>query len=165
MGMLARLIGTGLAALALLAGSPAGAADSPSVDVNAAGLALDGYDPVAYFTDGEALKGDAAVATQWNGATWRFASTAHRDLFVADPKAYAPQFGGYCAFAVAHGHTAEGNPEYWAIVEGKLYLNLGPGAQKRWCQDVPGNITRATNNWPAVLADPNKKSAGKSADR
>jgi YHS domain-containing protein len=165
MSMLARLIGAGLTAIALLAGGPAEAADSPPVAVDAAGLALHGYDPVAYFKDGEAQKGDAAISTRWMGATWLFASAAHRDAFAADPEAYAPQFGGYCAYAVSRGHVAEADPQVWSIVDDKLYVNFGTGVQKRWQQDVPGNIARATSNWPAALRDPNAHKATTGADR
>ena len=83
-------------------------------------------------------------------ATWLFASAAHRDTFAANPEHYAPQFGGYCAYAISKGHVQVARPEIWSIVDGKLYLNLGPGAQKKWQADVSGNIARATNNWPMV---------------
>ncbi|SIS67363.1 hypothetical protein SAMN05421759_102256 [Roseivivax lentus] len=115
------------------------------------GIAIDGTDPVAYFTEGRPVPGDPAIALDWNGATWRFASVANRDAFAVDPEAYAPQFGGYCAWAVSEGYTASTVPEAWSIVDGKLYLNYSRRIQKRWERDVPGNISRGNVNWPTLL--------------
>ena len=89
--------------------------------------------------------------TEWHGATWRFASAAHRDQFVADPEKFAPQFGGYCAWAVSQNKTAGIDPEAWKIVDGKLYLNYSKDIQAKWEQDVPGNIGKAEANWPKLL--------------
>jgi hypothetical protein len=116
------------------------------------GLAVAGYDSVAYFTDGKAVAGSPDFTTEWNGATWRFASAAHRDVFVAEPAKYAPQFGGYCAWAVAQNDTAGIDPESWRIVDGKLYLNYSKDIQAKWERDVPGNIRKADANWPKLLA-------------
>jgi hypothetical protein len=85
------------------------------------------------------------------GATWRFASAANKDAFVANPEAYAPRFGRYCSWAVAKGYTASTTPDAWTIVDDKLYLNYQPHIQHRWEKDIPGNITSATANWPKVL--------------
>ena len=115
------------------------------------GIAVDGSDVVAYFTDSKPVMGRKDITHDWMGATWRFASEANRAAFAADPEAYAPQFGGYCAYAVANGATAPTVPEAWRIVDGKLYLNFSKGVQKRWLEDVPGNIAKANANWPAVL--------------
>lgn len=114
-------------------------------------LAVNGYDPVAYFTDGKPVEGTDEFTLEWNGAKWRFVSAANRDAFKAEPEKYAPQFGGYCAWAVAQGYTASADPEAWKIVEGKLYLNYDKSVQKTWEEDVPGNITKAEANWPKVL--------------
>ena len=84
------------------------------------GVALKGYDPVAYFTDGEATEGSAAYRHEWQGATYRFASAANLELFTADPAKYAPQYGGYCSIAIAQNAIADIDPERWAIVDGKL---------------------------------------------
>ena len=113
--------------------------------------ALGGYDPVAYFKDGKPVKGKSDVTYEWKGVTWRFANEANRDAFKATPEAYAPQYGGYCAFAVAQGSTAKGDPTVWKIVNGKLYLNYDKGVQREWERDVPGNVTKADKNWPSVL--------------
>lgn len=114
------------------------------------GVAIRGYDPVAYFTEGRPLRGDPAFAADWQGVRWHFASAANRDRFLADPDPHAPQFGGYCAWAVAEGYTAPIDPAAWRIVDGKLYLNYSPRIQRRWERDIPGNIARAVANWPAL---------------
>lgn len=112
--------------------------------------ALDGYDPVAYFTSGTPRRGDAAHSLDWNGKRWHFASAANRDAFAAAPAAYAPQYGGNCAWAVAEGYLAPVDPEAWAIVDGKLYLNANRRIQRRWERDIPGFIARANANWPGL---------------
>lgn len=117
------------------------------------GAVIGGYDVVAYFREGQAVKGRAEYALMWKGATWHFSSAENRDHFEMNPKAYAPQFGGYCAYAVSRGYTASGEPEAWKIVDGKLYLNYSKSVRRLWQQDVPGNITKATANWPGVLKD------------
>ncbi|HAE25654.1 MULTISPECIES: YHS domain-containing (seleno)protein [Hyphomonas] len=109
--------------------------------------ALQGYDPVAYFTDGQPVKGSKEFSTEYKGATFQFASAANRDAFLADPAAYAPQYGGYCAWAMADGKYAKGNAKYWKIVDGKLYLNYNAGIQKKWNADVPGFIEKADTQW------------------
>jgi len=134
----------------LLAGAVQSQAIAP-VDTNWRGLAIGGYDAVAYFTDGKPVEGTSEFVTEWKGATWRFASAAHRDAFVAAPEKYAPQYGGYCAWAVAHDKTAGIDPEAWKIVDGKLYLNYSKSIQKQWEEDVPGYIKRGDANWPRLL--------------
>lgn len=114
------------------------------------GVAIRGFDPVAYFTQGGPVRGRADHAADWGGATWHFASAGNRAAFLADPGAYAPQYGGYCAWAVARGYTAAIDPQAWRIVDGRLYLNFSPRIQRRWEQDIPGNITRADANWPGL---------------
>ncbi|MBS0410966.1 MAG: YHS domain-containing protein [Proteobacteria bacterium] len=114
-------------------------------------LAVSGYDAVAYFDQGKPVMGQAQFETEWKGAKFRFASAAHLARFKANPAAYAPQYGGYCAWAVSQGHTAKGDPKVWKLVGGKLYLNYDASVQQRWERDVPGNISRADRNWPRVL--------------
>ncbi|GIL40232.1 YHS domain-containing (seleno)protein [Roseiterribacter gracilis] len=115
-------------------------------------VAVSGYDPVAYFTDNKPVKGSKEFSTRWEGAEWHFASAAHRDAFVADPMKYAPQFGGYCAYAVSQGATASADPTAWKIVDGKLYLNYDHDIATKWEQNIPGFIAQAKEKWPAVLA-------------
>jgi len=121
---------------------------------NQSGLALQGYDPVAYFKEGKPLVGGAAIASMWHGVTYRFASTENRDAFLADPEKYAPQFGGYCAYAVSRGTTANGDPHQWAIVNDRLFLNNNALAMTLWNQDRPGNIKAGEENWPLISKRP-----------
>ena len=129
---------------------PLAIAGQPQTYANRNG-AIRGYDPVAYFTIGEPTEGDNKYTTRWQGAIYKFASAENLALFKSDPERYAPQYGGYCAYAVAKGSTAQIDPEAWTIVNGKLYLNFSPAIRKRWSQDIPGNIRAANNNWPGVL--------------
>lgn len=121
------------------------------VNTTFTGVAIKGYDPVAYFTESKPIKGSSDHAFDWNGAEWRFASAANRDLFKADPVKYAPQFGGYCAWAVSRGYTAGIDPEAWKVVNGRLYLNYSAKVQAQWAEDIPGNIAKAEENWPKIL--------------
>jgi YHS domain-containing protein len=114
------------------------------------GVAINGTDPVAYFQEGRPVQGSAEFSHQWMNATWHFSSAANRDLFAANPERYAPQYGGFCAWAVAEGYSAPTVPEAWRIVDGKLYLNFDTNIQRRWEGDIPGNIARADQNWPEV---------------
>lgn len=113
-------------------------------------LALEGFDPVSYFA-GAPVKGDAKFSTTHKGVQYRLSSAQNLARFQADPDAYLPQYGGYCAWAVAGGYTAKGDPLAWKIVNGKLYLNYDQNVQKRWAADVPGNIAKGDKNWPKVL--------------
>lgn len=115
------------------------------------GVAINGYDPVAYFTENKPVAGKADITYSWKGATWRFATAQNRDAFKASPERYAPQYGGYCAYAVAKGSTAKTEPEAWSIVADKLYLNYSKGVQRTWEKDTPGYIKAADKNWPGVL--------------
>ncbi len=120
-----------------------------AVNVTSDGVALKGYDPVAYFTGGEPVKGSEEFQTTWSGAIWRFSSAANRELFSQDPEKYAPQYGGYCAYAVSKGHTAGVSPKAWKVVDGKLYLNHR-FAKGKFDKDVKGAIARADENWPKI---------------
>ncbi len=140
-----------LAVPAAAAFAPSAMAATPEVYAEG-GIAVDGTDVVAYFTDGAPVAGDEAITFDYMGATWQFASEANRDAFAADPAAYAPQYGGYCAYAVSQGYTASTVPEAWSIVDDKLYLNYSTGVRRRWSRDIPGNIAAADANWPSVLA-------------
>jgi YHS domain-containing protein len=113
-------------------------------------LALEGYDPVSYF-DGQPAKGEPTFTATHGGARYRFASARNLARFRADPDAFLPQYGGYCAWAVSNGYTAKGDPTAWKLVGGKLYLNYDATVQKRWAADIPGNIAKGDHNWPQVL--------------
>jgi YHS domain-containing protein len=114
------------------------------------GLAIAGYDPVAYFTESAARKGSAQHSLSWNGATWRFASAKNKKLFEADPEKYAPQYGGYCAYAMANGDLVSINPKAWDIYNGKLYLNYSSVVWAIWSRNRNGYISRADARWPNV---------------
>lgn len=143
------LLGLGLAfsAAPVLAAAPAA-----PVSASEQGLAIRGYDPVAYFTAGRPVAGSADHEYRWNGATWRFASAESRARFAADPDAYAPRFGGYCAWAVSQNYLAPGDPQVWRIVDGRLYLNFNARAKMLWEADLEGAVARGSANWPGVLA-------------
>ena len=113
--------------------------------------ALKGYDAVAYFVAGEPTMGKKAFSHEWNGATWLFANADNRDAFIAEPEKYAPQYGGYCAWAVSQGYTASGDPRVWAIVDGKLYVNYNEDVGKTWNADRENFIQLADANWPKVI--------------
>ena len=142
-----------LFAAALVLSAPLAAhAKSPEIYTGfLSSAAVGGYDPVAYFTEGKPVAGKSGIAHQWKGATWRFSSEKNRDLFKAEPAKYAPQYGGYCAWAVSQGYTAKGDPNYWKVVDGKLYLNYDASVQKNWEKDISGHISNANRNWPKVL--------------
>ncbi|MEM9012657.1 MAG: YHS domain-containing (seleno)protein [Pseudomonadota bacterium] len=141
------------ASLAMSAGvmSATSAAAKEEVYQSFFGTAIDGTDPVAYFTEGRPVEGSSEFSHEWNGATWHFSSAENRDMFIAAPERYAPQYGGYCAWAVAQGYTASTDPDAWTIVDGKLYLNYNESIQARWEADIPRFITAANENWPGVL--------------
>ena len=140
---------TGLVATLFLLISAVAQADS-ELSVNAEGQALQGYDPVAYFTDGKPTPGDAQFSTSHNGASYLFASAANRDAFVSDPDKYLPQYGGFCAFGTSLGKKFDGDPMSWKIVDGKLYLNSGEKPHQMWLEDVPGRIQQADTQWPEI---------------
>ncbi len=120
------------------------------VNHDRSGVAIRGYDPVAYFTAGKPTKGDPKLTVAWGGAKWLFASTANRDLFAQDPEKYTPQFGGYCAYAVSKGYTAEIDPQAWKVVDGKLYLNYSLDVREMWQKEQAERIAAANKNWPGL---------------
>ena len=126
---------------------PTASAEPPVYTGTFSSVAVQGYDPVAYFTEGKPVKGSKDFTTEYMGATFQFASAANRDAFVADPVMYAPQYGGYCAWAMADGKYAKGDANFWKIVDGKLYLNFNRGIQDKWNKDVPGFISKADTHW------------------
>ena len=117
------------------------------------GTAIEGIDPVAYFSHKKPVEGSRKFSVDWDGATWRFVPAQNRDLFKANPKKYAPQFGGWCAYAVSRGYTASIDPEAWSVVDGKLYLNYSLSVRDQWSEDVPGNIILGKKNWPGLKAE------------
>ncbi|MEQ8334661.1 MAG: YHS domain-containing (seleno)protein [Nisaea sp.] len=148
-----RFLAAGIVAgfLFLLAPGPVKAGEDPVYTGFLSNLAVDGYDPVAYFAEGRPVEGAADYTLDYMGAEWRFASPDNRDAFRQDPERYAPQYGGYCAWAVAQGSTAKGDPLNWKIVNGRLYLNYNADIQTRWEQDISGNVRAANQNWPTLI--------------
>ena len=139
------------AASPLLTLIPGGAFAAQSRVYVERGIAVDGTDVLSYFDTGAPAKGSTDFTHDWNGATWLFTSAENRDRFAENPEAFAPQFGGYCAYAVSEGYIASTVPDAWKIVDGKLYLNYSRRIQRRWERDIPGRIAAGNANWPDVL--------------
>ena len=137
-----------LPAAGLLA-RPAFAAQPPAYATN--GVAINGYDPVAYFTESKPVEGLAELSSEWMGAVMRFASPENKEMFDADPEAFAPKYGGYCAYAVSRGYTASTDPAAWSIYEDRLYLNYSRSVRALWALNKAGHVESADANWPSVL--------------
>lgn len=135
--------------------APVQAADEinavPGLSVAGAPLALHGYDPVAYFTEGQPVLGSDKLVHTHEGVAYRFASQAHLDAFKKEPARYVPQYGGFCAYGVAVGKKFDGDPRLWNIDGGKLYLNLNEEIYETFLKDVEGNVAKADGNWPKIL--------------
>lgn len=118
------------------------------------GLGLRGYDAVAYFAVNSAVKGNAQFEHVWNGVKWHFSSEENRKAFQQNPEKYAPQYGGYCSYAVSEGYTADGDPEAWKVVDGKLYLNYNMDVKATWEKKQSERIENANKNWEAFKTKP-----------
>lgn len=138
------------ALLLAFAARPATADDRVAPVYSQGGHAIQGYDPVAYFEQQRAVRGKEDFSFDWMGATWLFSSAENRDRFAAAPEDYAPQYGGYCAYAVSEGHTAKSDPDAFKILDGKLYLNYNRAIQQRWLSDTAQRIQKANKNWPRL---------------
>ena len=150
---LSKLVQSAVIASSVLLSSLAFAAD---IGVNASenDLAIHGYDPVSYFTKGKPTKGNTKYTATYKGAIYQFASENNRDKFKRDPDHFAPQFGGFCAMGVALNQKLDVDPSAWYIEDNKLYLNLNKDVQKKWMEDVPGNLHTAYRNWNGIEAVP-----------
>ncbi|WP_254683338.1 YHS domain-containing (seleno)protein [Phaeobacter sp. LSS9] len=115
------------------------------------GVAAGGHDVVAFFQDGTAVLGQQTHAILWHGAVWRFASSQNQERFELNPRAYAPRFGGYCAYALSKGYLAPGNPSLWVIADGRLYLLNNPSALAAWQAERQALIAAAEGRWPKIL--------------
>ena len=113
--------------------------------------AVSGYDTVSYFTDNKPVKGDSKYTTKYDGADWYFASQKHLDMFKANPEKYAPQYGGYCAWAMSQNSFAPSDPSQWAIVNDKLYLNYNASVKEQWDVNPTLSISQADKNWPQLI--------------
>jgi YHS domain-containing protein len=125
-----------------------------AVNVDQNRVAIKGYDPVAYFTDATPTPGLQQFTAEYNGAIYQFASAEHQALFKGSPAKYAPQYGGYCAFGVTQEKKYDIDPNAWAVVDGKLYLNLNSGAQNVWNKDRIGNIASGNDIWMNIENKP-----------
>ena len=114
------------------------------------GLAMDGYDVMSYWIGGEPVKGSEEFSFEYDGAKWIFVSEANRDAFAADPEKYAPQFGGFCAYAASKSYLADVDPFAWQIWQDKLYLNYSPQVQRIWGNDLEANVVKGNENWPSL---------------
>lgn len=114
------------------------------------GVAINGFDAVAYFTELKPVKGDNTISVEWKNAKWFFANSENAALFKATPEKYAPQYGGYCAFGCSRGYKAKTSPDAWTIDNGKLYLNYDTGVRTLWDKDRANYILKADSNWPRV---------------
>lgn len=137
-------------AAAALDAAPAAAQKAPVYATK--GIAVSGYDPVAYFTEQKPVPGKPEIAAEHQGAKYYFSTEANRDAFKKEPAKFAPQYGGYCAWAVSQGYTASADPKAWTIVGGRLFLNYNQSVKKDWEKNIPGNVAKADANWPKVLA-------------
>jgi YHS domain-containing protein len=147
-------IAASFAAISVSAVSPAVARDVSIYTGLIKGVAVGGYDPVAYFTASQAVKGNPAFSYTYKDSEWRFASEANRALFIANPQKYEPQYGGHCSYAAARNYKASGDPQAWRIVEGKLYLNYDPSIKKIWEKNIPGEVSNADRNWRSLASKP-----------
>ena len=123
---------------------------SSPVYKNQSNHAIEGYDVVSYFVDNKAVKGDSRLSYKFQGAEWHFSSKKNLKAFIASPRKYTPQYGGYCAYAVAKGQKARVNPKAFEVYKGKLYLNYSTGILKRWKEDKDSNIKEANKNWVRI---------------
>jgi YHS domain-containing protein len=122
-----------------------------SIAADSVPLAINGYDPVAYFTEGKPVRGLPEIEYEWDEHFYRFSSAEHRERFKADPVQYAPQFANFCAAALAQGRMVEANPEYWLISDGKLYIFGKSSGPDRFQRDLAGQIAKANENQPLIL--------------
>lgn len=132
-----------LLALVVLAGTAVAAENNLTFQ----GVAIQGYDPVAYFTEAKPVPGDPKITATHDGAIYRFASAEHKTMFESDPGKYVPQYGGFCAYGAAQGYNAPVEPEQFTIADGKLYLNYNADVRKRWNEDRGGYISKADAYW------------------
>jgi len=114
------------------------------------GIAIKGFDPVAYFVEQKPIRGDSTITFEWMGTIWYFTNEANRDAFAQDPERYAPQYGGYCAFGVSSGYGSSVDPKAWTVYNDKLYLNYSRSVRTKWLKDIDANITQADKEWPRL---------------
>ncbi|MEO8032093.1 MAG: YHS domain-containing (seleno)protein [Gemmatimonadota bacterium] len=129
------------------------------LNLDKSGVALEGYDPVTFFSSTTPVKGQPALTSQWHGATYRFSSATNKRTFDDSPTRYTPQFGGYCAYAASKGHTAPVEIDAYEIVDGRLLMQNSKSVRERFNKDAAGNLRLADSNWPAILEREGKGTA------
>lgn len=147
------MVAVSVITVSLLNGGRAYAYDETSHSLNnvdATGVGLHGYDPVSYFTVGKPTAGSEKFQATYDGVRYRFSSAENRDAFTKEPAKYVPAYGGFCAMGASLGKKFDGDPNYWKIVNGKLYVNVNADVDKHWKEDVPANISKGDQNWPAI---------------
>ena len=137
--------------LVLAAATSALAGSKTLLNADKSGVAIKGYDPVAYFTSKQAVKGNPQLHSAYKGATYYFASADNKTKFDAEPAKYEPQFGGYCAYAASRGYTADISPDAFEILNGRLLLQYSQGALEKFNKDPQGNLKKADQNWPGLI--------------
>ena len=145
--MMRRVLGVGVLALIGLTTLTAEADAARAAVFSTGDGAIRGYDPVAYFTDSRAVRGQRELSYRWNGADWYFSSQENLDRFKREPNRYAPQYGGHCAFAMSKGSYASSDPQAWTIHDGKLYLNYSKSIRRKWSKNIPQYVAQADRNW------------------
>lgn len=135
---------------------PVFAQNKTLLNLDKSGVAIQGYDPVAFFTDNKPVKGDPKFVAKRDGAIYLFASKEHKELFAKEPAKYEPAFGGYCAYGVSRNKLVEIDVDASQIVDGKLLLQYSKGVRDDFNKDVKGNLAKADANWPALLAKKGK---------
>lgn len=123
------------------------------VNLNDKGIIIEGYDPVAYFTDNKAIKGNEQYRTEYHGATYWFASEEHAELFKKDPEKYAPQYGAFCGYAVSIGKLRPVDPTIYQIENGRLILQHTQEAYRLFNKNLVESTEKADKNWPVIVAD------------
>lgn len=141
----------GIGAMVYWAASPSQAVPHGPNNVTDEGVAISGYDTVAYFTEGQPIEGKADINYRWQDALWYFSNEKHRDMFIANPDGYAPEFGGFCAAGMTYGAIIKADPEVWAIVDGKLYLNYDDYSQEVFHENRLDNVDKAEQQWELKL--------------
>ncbi len=142
-----------LSAVTAFACATGALAQSVPMFFSTGGVAISGFDAVSYFDEAKPRLGNADHSLMWKGAIWHFATAENRELFERNPRAYAPQFGGYCAYAMILGQLSSTDPDAWKIVNNRLYLTHSPQIERIWAKNEAENIALAENHWPAVLYD------------
>ena len=150
LAVLVLLLGSALVCAGMVSGAMATAQSHRVIIDQNTGYAIYGYDPVSYFTDHAAMQGKRQYEFVWQGVSWIFVSQANREVFMADPEVYAPQYGGHGALAMARGYASTSNPNIWAIYRDRLFFFYSYTARAAWAEEVEQHVQRGDEHWPTV---------------